>query len=455
MASTVTKKIAGYEKPTIWYKFSKLAIQTASANLGQGFPDWKAPDFYYESLQRNISAENANHQYTRSFGNLKLVDSIARNYKDAFKRNIDPLNEVLVSSGASSILYSAITALVDENDEVVVIEPFYECYLPQTQFSKGKVRGVPMIAPKFRNKLELKFNLDENSYFTNNQESKNYESHFKDDWKIDFELLAKTVNEKTKLLILNTPNNPTGKILTQEELDEIIKIVEKYPNLYILMDEVYEHQVFDKYHILPRSQKLFNKTISIMSAGKIFSATGVRVGWAIGPEYLIKQINAIHQYNSFCIYDPLQNTIADCLDAANKPYKGASNYYEYIRMHFMNKRNHLLNEVIKTNYFRNSNFFIPEGGFFAVCDISQEKEHTISKNYGFEEDNLTKDKNFIFNYTKDFTFLLNMAIDRKVVGVPLTPFFTDENKHIGENFVRLAFCKQTKTLNTALERLSI
>ncbi len=103
--ATVSKKISPFDKLTIWYKFSKMALQTNSANLGQGFPDWKSPDFYYESLKRNISAENANHQYTRSFGNMKLVNSISRNYKQFFQRDIDPLNEVLVSLGATSILY--------------------------------------------------------------------------------------------------------------------------------------------------------------------------------------------------------------------------------------------------------------------------------------------------------------------------------------------------------------
>jgi len=103
--SSISKKIGPFDKPTIWYKFSKMSLQTNSANLGQGFPDWKSPDFYYEALKKNISADNANHQYTRSFGNMKLVNAISRNYKQHFQREIDPLNEILVSNGAVSILY--------------------------------------------------------------------------------------------------------------------------------------------------------------------------------------------------------------------------------------------------------------------------------------------------------------------------------------------------------------
>lgn len=450
--STITKKISGFDQPTIWYKFSKLAMQTKSANLGQGFPDWKSPDFYYESLIKNITSPTANHQYTRSFGSLKLVESIARNYKDYFKRNIDPLNEVLVSNGATSLLYCSITALVEEGDEVVVLEPFFDCYLPQVLYSGGKIRGVPMIPPKPRNKKEikLKYELDENNY-SDIPSSSNF---IKDEWKIDFDLLRKTINEKTKVLVLNTPNNPTGKILSEEELDEIASIVRKYPNLYVIMDEVYEHMIFDNHKALPRmATRLWDRTISICSAGKIFSNTGIRIGWIVAPERLMKQVNAVHQYTCFCLYDPIQNTIADCLDLANDSYKNKTTYYDWIRLHYMNRRNYLLNEVVKTKHFENSNFWIPEGGYFAVSDITQEKVE--NKNYGFEDDNLMNVKDYKFNYTKDFNFTLNMANDKNVVGIPFTPFFTKENKHLGENFVRLAFCKEAITIKTAVDRLSV
>jgi len=313
-----------------------------------------------------------------------------------------------------------------------------------------------MIPPKPRSREELKFyyELDENNY-TKNDPSKDANSNvIKDEWKIDFDLLKQKINSKTKLLILNTPNNPTGKILSYEELDEIVKIVKDFPNLYILSDEVYEHQIFDNYKTLPRmAHKLYEKTISVMSAGKIFSATGIRIGWAIGPAKLIKQINSIHQYSSFCLFDPVQITVADCLDAANNEYKGQSSYNEWLRIHYANRRNLLLSEISKTEYFKNSNFFVPEGGFFTVVDISSEKVE--NKNYGFEEDNLIGEKEFKFDYTKDFEFCLNMANDKKVVAIPLTPFYTDENKHLGENYVRLAFCKEIKTLTTAFERLNV
>jgi aspartate/methionine/tyrosine aminotransferase len=121
-STVLTKKIKGYEKPTIWYKFSKLAATTNSLNLGQGFPDWSTPEFYLETLKRNVSNPNTNHQYTRCYGSPKLVESIARNYEKNLERKIDPLNEVIVSNGAVSLLYNTITSLVEEGDEVIVID---------------------------------------------------------------------------------------------------------------------------------------------------------------------------------------------------------------------------------------------------------------------------------------------------------------------------------------------
>jgi len=351
------------------------------------------------------------------------------------------------------LFISAITALVSQGDEVVVIEPFYDCYLPQTQFSGGKLVGVPLIPPKHRNNSEFKLNysLDENNYYNSiNDPNLNL---IKDEWKIDYDLLRSKINSKTKLLIINTPNNPTGKILSEEDLDLIIDIVKDYPNLYILSDEVYEHMIFDDYKYLPRiATKLFDRTISIMSGGKIFSATGVRVGWAIGPTNLIKQISSVHQYSSFCLFEPIQNTIADCLDAANNPYKGFSNYYEWLRVHYANRRNFFINQIPNIHYFKDSNFFVPEGGYFAVLDISGEKVENID--YGFEEDNIKGENNKRINYTKDYNFLFNMANNKKVVGIPLTPFYTEENKHLGQKYIRLAFCKEVKTITTAFERLS-
>ena len=425
----IPNKIKGFEEATIWYKFSRLAAVTNSVNLGQGFPDWSPPEFVFESLKKHISDPKANHQYTRSFGNLKLSESIAAKYSKIFNRKINNLNEVLISNDAVNILYSVITSLVRQGDEVIVIEPFYDCYLPQAQFSGAKVIGVPMIQPEFIKKSEFE-TLSKDKIINN-------------EWKFDFERLEKSLSDKTRLLILNTPNNPTGKILSHEELTQISKILTKYPDVIIIMDEVYEHMVYDQHNYLPRManvEGMWDRTISLMSAGKFLSATGIRIGWCIGPQKLLKIVNTVHQYNSFCLHDPTQLAISESLEIAQQPYKGFDNYYSWLRNHYLESRNYFLKNLAKIKNF-DSDFYLPEGGYFVIADISAKNN---TPKYRFEGEEEIEN-----NYSKDFNYLLNLAYEKQIVGIPCSPFYTCENRALGERFIRLAFCKKKETMDKA------
>ncbi len=429
-------KIGDFDKLTIWYKATRLAVSTNSANLGQGFPDWKPPAFVLNSIQKQVSNPEVNHQYTRTFGNVKLVEAISKNYSPIFKRNIDPLKEVIVANGGVSLLYNAITALVERDDEVVLIEPFYDCYLPQAMFSGAKVTGVPMIPPKLRPRSEYENMTDEEM------------GKITEDWKIDMERLKSSLTNKTKLLILNTPNNPTGKILSHEELIEIASLLQNYPRVIVIMDEVYEFMTYDEYEELPRMANLpgmWERCISIMSAGKIFSITGIRLGWALGPKNLISKIGAIYQVNSFCIYDPIQLALAESLEIANQPYEGYENYYKWLRHHYTMQRNYMIRGLARNKNFQ-SNFYFPKGGYFILADISDQNVPTSSHR-------LEGDEEGEVSYSKDYNFLLNLAHDKKVVIIPCSVFYTDPNKKNGENFIRLAFCKQKSTIDKALNNL--
>ena len=143
---SLSKRIKGFEHTSIWAKCTKMALATNSVNLGQGFPDWTPPEFLVEALEANF--KNGNHQYTRSAGNLELTKSVAKNWSESYDRELDSVNEILVGSGGVSLLYNAITSMIDEGDEVLLIEPFYDCYLPQIQFAGGKGIGIPMVPPE-------------------------------------------------------------------------------------------------------------------------------------------------------------------------------------------------------------------------------------------------------------------------------------------------------------------
>jgi kynurenine--oxoglutarate transaminase/cysteine-S-conjugate beta-lyase/glutamine--phenylpyruvate transaminase len=433
-------KTTGFDQLSIWYKFSRLALTTNSVNLGQGFPDWKPPQFFIDAIKKNLEQEGVSHQYSRTMGNLKLVDAIARNYQKYFEHKIDPTTEVLVTTGAVSFLYNAITALVEAGDEVILIEPFYDCYLPQVQFSGGKAIGIPMIPPKPRDRKDFVIEGDEATV------DREY-SKIKDTWQIDFDKLEASLNEKTRVLVLNTPNNPTGKILTPEELQRIAKILEKYPRVIVIMDEVYEFMIYNEYKELPRMANvpgMWDRTLSLMSAGKIFSATGCRVGWGIGPKHLISKVTAIFQFNSFCMYDPLQVAIAESLDIANQPYQGYDNYYIWLRNHYLKHRNYFMLNLAKHQGF-GLNFFIPEGGYFLVAELKT--VDVLESKYKLEGDESNQE-----GYLKDFNYLIDLAHHKGVVCIPCSAFYTKPNKHVGENYVRLAFCKQLTTLDKALAK---
>jgi len=428
-------KTADYEKPTIWYTFSRLAMLTNSVNLGQGFPDWSPPEFVIEAINNQVSNPTSNQQYSRFAGSVKLCESIARNYSGIFQRNIDPLSEILVANGAVSLLYNIITAFVEQGDEVIAIEPFYDCYLPQTELSGGKLIGIPMIPPKNREKSEY-FNLI----------SKGNSEKIKDQWHVDFEKLKNSFSNNTKLLILNTPNNPTGKILSFDELKQIREILNDYPKVIVVMDEVYEHMIYDEYQTLPRMATLdgmWDRTISIMSAGKIFSCTGIRVGWCIGPKELVRKAAAVYQFNSFCLYEPVQNAIADSLDIATKPYNGYDNYYKWLRAKYEDNRHYIVENFAKSKNF-DLNIWLPEGGYFVVGDISNK---TVDARYKIEGD-----ENVDVSYTKDFNFVLNTANEKNVVIIPCSPFYTKQNSSHGVNYVRIAYCKKKETIDKALAK---
>lgn len=434
--NTQKSKIANFEKPTIWYSFSRLAMTTNSVNLGQGFPDWSPPEFFLETIQKHISNPTSNQQYSRFAGSIKFCESIARNYSEKFQRKIDPLTEVLVANGAVSLLYNIITAHIEEGDEMVVIEPFYDCYLPQAEFSKGKVIGVPMIPPQIRDKSEYANLLDEGN-----------KNNIKDKWLIDFERLEKAFSEKTKILILNTPNNPTGKILTFDELKRIKVILDKFPKVIVIMDEVYEHMIYDDYQELPRMATLegmWDRTVSIMSAGKIFSSTGIRIGWCIGGKEIVKKASVVHQFNSFCLYEPIQNAIGECLDISTQPYEGFDNYYKWLRARYDNLRFYMVENLSKLKEF-DLNIWLPEGGYFVIADISIKTNEAKYK--------LEGDEKVDISYTKDYNYVLNLANEKKVVMIPCTPFYTPANTSVGENFVRIAYCKKKETIDKALYNL--
>lgn len=231
-------RLKGFDAPTVWQEFTPLSNLHKSVNLGQGFPDWKSPDFVKTAL---IDAINGDwNQYCRSAGDTSLVEALGRHYSPLVGRSIDPLNEITVGVGATETMFAVMQSILNEGDEVIVLEPAFDTYPAQVQMAGGICVYVP---------LEL--------------------DPIESIWTLDLNRLETSINERTKILLLNTPHNPTGKVLSQTELEGIAAILRRHPHVVAVMDEVYEKLVYDdKHHIrlasLPGTCMCYNYDIFLL-----------------------------------------------------------------------------------------------------------------------------------------------------------------------------------------------
>ena len=298
-------RLDGLDRPTVWHEFSPLAVEHQSINLGQGFPDWQPPEFCLRALQKSINDNQAN-QYARSQAHLSLANVLAEEYSERFDRDVNPATQIATATGCTNVLYCALQGLIDKGDEVVLLEPAFDIYSSQVQMAGGTCVYCP---------------LRPSESDGNDQTASSASRAFQ----LDLNELEACINSKTKVLILNTPHNPTGKIFSKKELEGISKIVQKHPQLTIISDEVYEHIVFDttkEPHIsIATIPGMWDQTLTISSSGKTFSCTGWKVGWAVGPPHLVAVVAAVQQWVNFSAVTPTQDAIAQALLQARQPIR--------------------------------------------------------------------------------------------------------------------------------------
>ncbi|MEU5484830.1 pyridoxal phosphate-dependent aminotransferase [Streptomyces mirabilis] len=378
---------------TIFAEMSALALSTGSINLGQGFPDTDGPEEIREAAVRALRDGRGN-QYPPGPGVPELRTAIAAHQKQRYGLAYDPDREVLVTAGATEAIAASLLALVEPGDEVVALEPYYDSYAASIAMAGG-TRIPVTLRP--------------------HEETREGVTHRR--FRLDLDELRDAVTDNTRLLLVNTPHNPTGTVLTREELGEIAKLaVER--DLLVITDEVYEHLVFDEAEHLPLASfpGMRERTVTIGSAGKTFSFTGWKVGWVTGTPDLVTAVRSAKQFLTYVASGPFQYAVAEALALPDT-------YFAAFRADMLAKRDVLAAGLTEAGF----KVFQPAGTYFITTDIRPLGE------------------------SDGFAFCRALPERAGVVAIPNAVFY--DHREAGAPFVRFAFCKRTEVLEEAAKRL--
>ena len=383
-------RLAGFGT-SVFSEFSRLAAQHGAVNLGQGFPDFDGPK---EIAQAAIDAITSGvNQYAVGQGAPMLRAAIAAHSKRFYGQVIDPATEVGVTSGATEAIFAAVQALTNPGDEVVLFEPFYDSYLASVQLAHAVPRFVRLRAPDA--------------------------THAQ--WWIDDAELEAAFTSRTKLVIVNTPHNPTGKLFTRAKLERIGELTRK-AGAILLSDEVYEHLVFDGgHHVRPATLPGFSDfTLSISSGGKSFSFTGWKIGWHVGRRELVAAVQKVHQWVTFCSAAPFQVAIAKALELPDSYFQGFVESYT-------RKRDFLSAALTRAGFE-----VLPcAGTYFLMARTDRHRRDG--------ED--------------DVAFCRRLLLEHGVAAIPPSVFYSPEHAIHVHGMARFAFCKTEAVLEAAADRL--
>ncbi|MFK8019870.1 MAG: pyridoxal phosphate-dependent aminotransferase [Pseudomonadales bacterium] len=366
---------------TIFTTVSALAAEQGAINLGQGFPDYDGPQYLRERLTHHVMT--GNNQYAPMAGILELRQQISTKVQTLYQRSVDPVSEVTVLPGATVALFAAIMATVQTGDEVIVFDPAYDSYEPGIQMAGGKAVHIPLSAPHFA---------------------------------IDWQRVKDSITSRTRMIVLNSPHNPTGATLSADDLDELARLV-RGTDILLLSDEVYEHLVFDgeQHQSLLRHAELADRAFVVSSFGKTYHVTGWKTGYCIAPAALTAELRKIHQFVTFVGVTPIQLALSDMMREHPDHCAELAAFYQAKRDRFVRA-------------LAGSKFKIEpaSGSFFQLVDYSDVSD------------------------MGDMAMAQWLTREVKVAAIPISVFYEQAPK---QHFIRFCFAKQDATLQEAAERL--
>jgi methionine aminotransferase len=366
---------------TIFTVMSQLALEHEAVNLGQGFPDFEPPQALRDALARAM--DEGRNQYAPMHGTAGLREQIAQKTERLYGRKVDVDREITVTSGATEALFAAMAAVVRAGDEVIVFDPAYDSYEPAIDLQGARAVHIPLTVPAFS---------------------------------IDWQRVRDAITPKTRMILVNSPHNPSGAVLSAGDLDELAAIV-RDTSIVVLSDEVYEHIVYDgaQHQSVLRHPELAGRSFVISSFGKTYHCTGWKVGYAIAPPALSAEFRKVHQYLTFCTFHPAQVAFAEFMASSPEHYLELPAFYQAKRDRFR--------ALLAPSRFK---LLDVPGGYFQLVDYSAIRD----------ED--------------DVAFSRWLVEQGGVAAIPLTPFYDTAP---GTRLLRLCFAKSDATMEAGAERL--
>jgi len=359
---------------------SKMAAENKAINLSQGFPGFGCPDRLIDLVHKYM--KKGFNQYATMEGVMVLRERLVEKTQELYKTVYNPETEINITAGATQALFTTITAFIGEGDEVIIIEPAYDSYVPAIEMNGGTAVYVKLKKP---------------------------------DYTIPWDEVRKSITNRTRMIILNSPHNPTGSVITEEDINSLKKIVSG-TEILILSDEVYEHIIFDnlKHQSLAGYPELAEQSIIVSSLSKTFNATGWKLGYVLARENLMKEFRKVHQFQIFTVNHPVQLAIAEFLKQKDY-YLGQGAFYQ--------KKRDFFEELISETKFKPLK---SHGSYFQLVDYSD------------------------ISYENDTSFAERLTKEYKVASIPISVFNHDK---ADEKILRFCFAKDEQTLEKAVEKL--
>lgn len=371
------------QEVSIFSIMSALARAEVAINLSQGFPNFDCSPELIQLVNKHMQL--GHNQYAPMPGVPTLREVIAQKIKLLYKVDIDPTHEITITTGATQAIYNSIQTIVHPGDEVIIIEPAYDSYAPTIKMCGGTVVPYVLRAP---------------------------------DFKVDWEIFATLLSDKTKLVIINTPHNPTATRFTQQDLQQLNDILANREDIYLLSDEVYEHLVYDgeSHATVLQFPDLYRRSFLTYSFGKTFHATGWKMGYCVAPAKLSEELRKIHQFTVFSVNTPIQHAIAEFMQTPSN--------YESLPQFYQQKRDLFL-EAMQGSSLRP----LPSAGtYYALFDYSAVSDR------------------------KELDFAKHLTAEHKVATIPVSPFYSES---VENQVLRICFAKKEDTLLEAAKRLSV